>query len=174
MTRVAVVQGDITDQDVDAVVNAANEHLAHGGGVAAAIVRAGGIGIQQESDQWVAANGPLSPGVAAVTGAGAMAARWIVHVAGPRYRPGEHNAGLLSTAVHAALEAAATAGARSVALPAISAGIFGYPVDEATEVIADAVDVWCRDHPDVLDEVRLVGWDARTTEAFSKAIGDGR
>lgn len=170
MTRITVVHGDLTTQQVDAVVNAANEHLAHGGGVAAAIVRAGGRGIQDESDAWVRAHGPLSPGVAAVTGAGAMLAQWVIHVAGPRFRDGQDNAGLLGAAVRAALDAAAATRARSVALPAISAGIFGYPLTEATAVIAAAAQAWCREHPYTLDEVRLVGWDERTAEAFQETV----
>src|SRR3989304_7686911 len=76
VTSIKAVSGDLTAQDVDALVNAANEHLAHGGGVAAAITRAGGPTIQRESDAWVATHGPLVPGVAAVTSAGAMTARW--------------------------------------------------------------------------------------------------
>jgi len=81
-----LLEGDLTTQKVDAVVNAANEHFAHGGGVAAAIVAAGGQVIQDESDAWVGKHGPLSPGVAAVTGAGTMSSRWVIQVAGPRPR----------------------------------------------------------------------------------------
>ncbi|MBA2529014.1 MAG: macro domain-containing protein, partial [Euzebyales bacterium] len=96
-----VVEGDLTRQDVDAVVNAANERLAHGGGVAAALARAGGPTVQAESDRWVAEHGTLTPGQAAVTGGGGMAARWVVHVVGPRFRPGQDNEGLLRQAVRA-------------------------------------------------------------------------
>ena len=94
-TTVSALRADLTLQEVDAVVNAANEYLAHGGGLAAAIVAAGGWEIQEESDRWVAEHGPLSPGVAAVTGAGRMPARMVIHVAGPRYRAGQDNEGLL-------------------------------------------------------------------------------
>ena len=170
VTDITVTNGDLTTQQVDAIVNAANEHLAHGGGVAAAIVRAGGLSVQDESDAWVREHGPLSPGGAAVTGAGAMPARWVIHVAGPRYRDGQDNAGPLTTAVQAALDAAAGLGARSVALPAISAGIFGYPLDEATAVITSAARSWCNRHSAALDEVRLVGWDATTAEGFRRAL----
>jgi O-acetyl-ADP-ribose deacetylase (regulator of RNase III) len=170
VTLITAIRGDLTTQSVDAVVNAANEHLAHGGGVAAAIVRAGGRVIQEESDAWVDTRGPLSPGVAAVTGAGAMPARWVIHVSGPRYRSDQDNPGLLATAVRAALDGATEAGARSVALPAISAGIFGYPLEEATAVIAAAVRAWCDANAGALDEVRLVGWDEETTRGFTKAL----
>ncbi|HAX82135.1 MAG TPA: O-acetyl-ADP-ribose deacetylase [Actinobacteria bacterium] len=166
----AVVAGDITKQTVDAIVNAANEHLAHGGGVAAAIARAGGAVIQEESDAWVARHGPLSPGVAAVTSAGAMPATWVVHVAGPIHHPGQDNAGLLATAVRAALDSASHLGARSVALPAISAGIYGYPVAEATAVIATTVREWCASRPDAFDEVRLVGYGADVVAGFEATL----
>src|ERR671918_98630 len=114
------VQGDLTAMEVDAVVNAANEHLHHGGGVAAALSRAGGPSVQRESHAWVDQHGPVQPGQAAVTTAGDMPAAHVVHVVGPRYRSGQDNPGLLRQAVHAALEGAAGSGATSVALPAIS------------------------------------------------------
>ncbi len=167
---VRAVQGDLTRQDVDAIVNAANEHLAHGGGVAAAIVRAGGHSIQDESDRWVTEHGPVGRGQAAVTGAGKLAARWVVHTVGPRYREGQDNEALLAEAVTAALEAGAGAGARSLAFPAISSGIFGYPRDEATAVIARTVVGWLEGHPGRLDEVRLVGWDEGTAADFAAGL----
>lgn len=170
MTRIEAARADITTLDVDAIVNAANEHLQHGGGVAAAISRAGGPSIQQESDEWVRGHGPLEPGVAAVTGAGDMPARIVVHVAGPRFRDGQDNEGLLRAAVEAALEAAADEGARSMAMPAISAGVFGYPLGEATAVIADTARSWVEAHPGKLDRILLVGYDEEATEAFRRAL----
>jgi O-acetyl-ADP-ribose deacetylase (regulator of RNase III) len=168
-TAIRIVEADITTQQTDAVVNAANRYLHHGGGLAAAIVRAGGRVIQEESDHWIADHGPLSPGSAAVTGAGAMPARHVIHVAGPVYRQDQDNAGLLCAAVKAALDAAAAAGCRTVALPAISAGVFGYPLGEAASVITAACADWARRHTD-LDEIRLVGFDAATAEAFQGAL----
>jgi len=169
-TTVSALRADLTRQEVDAVVNAANEYLEHGGGLAAAIVRAGGWEIQEESDRWVAEHGPLSPGVAAVTEAGRMPARFVIHVAGPRYRVGQDNEGLLRTAVGAALDAAAAHGCRTVALPAISAGIFGYPLGAATRVIASAGAAWAREHPGALEEIRLVGYDDATARAFAAGL----
>ncbi|HSK97511.1 MAG TPA: macro domain-containing protein [Euzebyales bacterium] len=166
------VQADLTAIDADAVVNAANEQLAHGGGVAAALSRAGGGDVQRESDAWVAEHGPVGPGQAAVTTAGNMPAAHIVHVVGPRYRPGQDNAGLLRQAVGAALGAAADAGAASVALPAISAGIFGYPPAEATAVIAQACAQWLDEHPGGLRAVLLVGYDDRSAGMFAAAVRD--
>lgn len=170
VTRIEVVQGDLTIQDVEVLVNAANEHLAHGGGVAAALSRAGGPIIQAESNRWVDRHGPLAPGTAAITSAGSMAARWVVHVAGPIHREGQDNARLLSTAVCAALDAALSVGARSVAMPAISAGIYGYPLAEGTAVIARAVKDWCEAHPNALDEVLLVGYGEEAVRGFTAGL----
>lgn len=168
--RVLVVAGDITTEPVDAVVNAANRDLAHGGGVAAAIAAAGAPQVDEESRAWVGEHGPVGPGQAAVTGAGEMPAHHVIHVVGPVYREGQDNQQLLRGAVSAALHAAAEEGDRSVAVPAISAGIYGYPLEEATHTIANAVIVWLRLHPGVLEEVRLVGFDERAAAAFRLAL----
>lgn len=165
-----VVQGDITTLEVDAVVNAANEHLAHGGGVAAALVRGGGPAVQSESDAWVAEHGPLQSGHAAVTTAGDLPADMIVHVVGPRYRDGQDNEGQLTRSVTAALDAAAGAGATSVALPAISAGIFGYPPQQATAVVARACARWLADSTGPVTDVVLVGFDTRTAQLFTEGV----
>ncbi len=168
-TRLAAVQGDITSLEVVAVVNAANEMLAHGGGVAAAIARAGAPQVQRESDEWVRANGPVTPGRAAVTGAGDMPADIVVHVVGPRYHEGQDNAELLRRATRAALDAANEHGAASIAFPAISAGIFGYPPDEAAAVLVAAVADWA-EHHDTPGEVLLVGYDAAMARRFAAAL----
>lgn len=170
MTQIVVVEGDITEQAVDVVVNAANEHLAHGGGVAAAIARAGGPVVDEESRAWVAAHGVVGPGQAAVTSAGAMPASDVVHVVGPIYRPGADNEALLRQAVTAALDTAQSLGASSIALPAISSGIYGYPVDQATAVIADTVAKWVAGNPGVFTEVRLVAFGSETAAAFRAAL----
>lgn len=168
-TLVAAVQADITTLEVDAIVNAANEQLAHGGGVAAAIARAGAPDVQRESDEWIAQHGPVEAGHAAVTSAGEMPADYVVHVVGPRFADGQDNQGMLRTAVDAALTAAAAYGAESVALPAISAGVFGYPPDEATQVIADAVAQWAAGHV-VPSQVLLVGHEPRMARRFAAAV----
>lgn len=169
-TEVRAVRADITTLDVDAIVNAANEQLSHGGGVAAAIAKAGGPGVQDESEDWVRAHGPLRNGRAAVTTAGWMPARRVIHVVGPRYREGQENEGMLRAAVVAALGAAAAEGADRVAIPAVSAGVFGYPPEEATEVIASSVVQWLRMHP-IPNEVLLVGWDREMADRFATALG---
>ena len=165
-----VVQGDVAAQPVEAVVNAANENLAHGGGVAAAIVGTGGRIIQEESDHWVREHGPVGRGQAAVTTGGALQASHVIHVVGPRYSAGQENEAMLRDATIAALEAAASIKARSVAFPAISAGIFAYPPAEATRVMADSVVGWLATHTGSVEEVRLVGFDATTAQDFAKGL----
>ena len=169
-TNVMAVHGDLTRQPVAAVVNAANESLQHGGGVAQAIVRTGGRVIQEESDQWVRDHGPVGTGQAAVTTGGALQAAHVIHVVGPRYQAGQDNERMLRDATLAALEAAASINARSVAFPAISAGIFGYPRGEATQVVARSVVGWLTEHTDAVDEVRLVGFDAGTAQDFAGGL----
>lgn len=172
-TRIVALAGDLTAQDVDAIVNAANVELQHGGGVAGALSRAAGPALQAESDAWIRAHGPLRDGTAAVTGAGDLPARAVVHVAGPVYaadRP--DNATRLRAAVLAALDATAAQELRSVAFPAISAGIYGYPRAEATRILVEAAAEWVADHPDALDEIRLVGFDAAARDDFAAALQD--
>jgi O-acetyl-ADP-ribose deacetylase (regulator of RNase III) len=168
-TRIAAVQGDITKLDVDAIVNAANEHLAHGGGVAAAIANAGAPDVEVESHAWVREHGPVPAGEAAVTSAGSMPADYVIHVVGPRYRDGQDNEGMLQAATAAALRAAAERDVGSVAFPAISAGIFGYPPDEATAVLTAAVLEWAASEP-LPDRVLLVGYDRTMADRFAAAL----
>ncbi|CAN5278509.1 hypothetical protein BH18ACT5_BH18ACT5_14360 [soil metagenome] len=161
--------GDLTSQSAEAIVNAANEHLAHGGGVAEAIVRAGGHSIQDESNRWIEENGLVGRGQAAVTGGGTLDARYVIHVVGPRYRPGQDNEGLLAQAVRAALSTGADLGVTSIAFPAISAGIFGYPRPEACRVIVDTIREWTEAN-DVFDRILLVGYDEAAAEDFRAAL----
>lgn len=130
-----LIEGDITEMATDAIVNAANEYLAHGGGVAGAIARKGGPVIQRESDEWVRRHGPVPTGSAAITSGGNLKARYVIHAVGPVYDGTPRSAELLSAAVRAALKMADDQDLKSVALPAISTGIFGYPLEEAAEVI---------------------------------------
>lgn len=169
-TNIVVVRGDLTRQPVEAVVNAANRNLQHGGGVAQAIVRTGGRVIQEESDAWIREHGPLAPGQAAVTTGGMLMASHVIHVVGPIFREGQPNAEMLRDAVFAALDAATAHGLSSIAFPAISAGIFGYPPEEATAVIANSVANWLEATPDGLVEVRLVGYSDEIANLFADAV----
>jgi len=133
-TEIRLVKGDITEQDVDAVVNAANSSLAHGGGVAGAIVRRGGHIIQEESDIWVKARGPVPAGSCAITSAGNLAARYVIHAVGPRMGEGQEDE-KLENATRSALITADKHRLKSIAFPAVSTGIFGYPADRCAVIM---------------------------------------
>ncbi len=123
-----VVQGDLLAQPVDAIVNAANGHLAHGGGVAGIISRAAGPALQEESDRIVRAHGPFPTGSAVVTTAGKLPFQGVIHAVGPRFGEGDEEAKLVR-ALQAAFSCANERGWTSVAFPAVSAGIFAVPLD---------------------------------------------
>jgi len=134
-TTLELVEGDITELNTDAIVNAANERLAHGGGVAGVISRKGGPAIQRESSEWVRRHGRVRTGSATITSAGRLEARYVIHAVGPIYGSTPRPAELLASAVRAALRLADEHKLRSIALPAISTGIFGYPMEEAARVM---------------------------------------
>jgi len=157
---IELVRGDITTQAVDAIVNAANASLLGGGGVDGAIHRAGGPAILEECR----ALGGCDVGDAKATTAGDLPARWVIHTVGPVWHGGGHGEPeLLASCHHRALEVAANLGARSIAFPAISCGIFGYPPELAAQVAIGAV----RGHE--LDLVRFVLFSDETYEAFAVA-----
>lgn len=159
------VMGDMTKERVDAIVNAANSRLSHGGGLAGAIVRRGGRAIQEES--WKVA--PVPVGQSALTGAGHLPARWVIHAVGPRWGEGDEEAKLRS-AVRSALDTAAAAGARSVAMPAISTGIFGYPKADGVAVIVDEAVRWLGEHIGAVEELRFVAFDIETASLFENTL----
>lgn len=164
---VRVGQGDLVDEAVDAIVNAANEYLAHGGGVAGAIVRRGGANIQQESYRWVQEHGPVHAGAAAITGAGELAARWVIHAVGPVWRDQGDEPELLASAVRSALALASAHGLESVSLPAISSGIFGFPKPLCAEVMWTTVLDYLTAHPESsVREVNFCNLDRGTVEIF--------
>ncbi len=131
---IEVVKGDITRLRVDVIVNAANPYLKHGGGVAGAIVLKGGPEIQRESDAYVIRYGPVPVGGVAVTGAGKLRAKYIVHAVGPEYGTPDGDEKLYS-AIANALKKADELGAKTVALPAISTGAYGYPYRRCAEIM---------------------------------------
>lgn len=161
-------QGDLTEARVDAVVNAANAHLAHCGGLAGAIVRRGGRAIQDESDEWVRANGPAGHDRPALTGAGALPARAVIHAVGPVWHGGgQGEPEALRSAYASALALAEAQGFASVAFPSISTGIFGYPVAPAAAIAVQAVLDFCVLHPSsTLRDIRFVIIDAPTVGVF--------
>ncbi len=166
--------GDLTEARVDAIVNAANSQLAHGGGVAGAIVRRGGQVIQQESDDWVSRHGPAGHDRPALTGAGALPARAVIHAVGPIWRGGgQGEAASLRAAYTSALELAGAQGFTSVAFPSISTGIFGFPVAQGAAIALQAARDYCAAHPDSsVREIRFVLIDEATLLRFEHAFGE--
>lgn len=161
--QLMVVRGDITEEPVDAIVNAANSQLAHGGGVAGAIVRKGGRVIQEESSRLA----PVPVGGAVVTSAGALPCRWVIHAVGPVWGEGDEE-NKLRSAVRQALMRAEELRAEKVALPAISTGIFGYPKAAGCRVIVSECGKFLQGASHLL-EVRLVAWDEETAQHFLRA-----
>jgi O-acetyl-ADP-ribose deacetylase (regulator of RNase III) len=170
-TRLELVQGDITRMETDAIVNAANEQLAHGGGVAGAIARQGGADIQRESDAWVRQHGRVATGSAAITGGGKLPARYVIHAVGPRYHHESRPAELLAAAVHSSLSLADEHGLKSIALPAISTGIFGYPLEEAAHVMVSAAVDYLRDETG-LERLVFCLYDQGAYDAFARALSE--
>lgn len=135
---IVLVEGDITELEADAIVNAANQYLEHGGGVALAIVRKGGYVIQEESREWVRRYGPVPVGDVAVTSAGKLKAKYVIHAVGPVYGDPEGDAKLAS-AIKSALDKAEELNLNSIAFPAISTGVYGYPYNIAAEIMANVL-----------------------------------
>lgn len=162
-TTVIVKQGDITEEDTDAIVNAANTHLAHGGGVAGAIVKKGGDVIQQESN----AVAPVPVGGAASTSGGRLKARRVIHAVGPMMGEGDEDAKLRSATL-SSLQVADREQLSSIAFPAISTGIFGYPLERCAPVMLQAVKDHCAGATS-LREIRFCLFDANALEVFRTA-----
>ncbi len=166
-----IVQGDITALAVDAIVNAANGYLKHGGGVAAAISRKGGPTIQQESDTLISARGPLKTGEAVITGGGKLAAKFVIHAVGPvwsRHGPTEADR-LLCEAVRSSLTLAEEKALKSIAFPAISTGIYGFPIERAAPLMLQ--EAQCRlEGETVLERVLFCLYDDASYRAFASAF----
>ncbi len=163
---IRLVIGDITEQEVDAIVNAANPTLLGGGGVDGAIHRAGGPAILEECRQL----GGCEPGDAKVTTAGDLPARYVVHGVGPVWRGGAAGEDHLLASVHCrAIEVAAERGCRTIAFPAISTGAYGYPLERAAPVAIAATRDALRAHP-VVEEARFVFRDEQTLARYRAAL----
>jgi O-acetyl-ADP-ribose deacetylase (regulator of RNase III) len=168
MPKIVLVQGDITTQDADAVVNAANTALRPGGGVDGAITRAAGPDALADRERVIRERGnpPLPTGSAVATMGGALPARWIIHTAGPVYSDAPDDPRLLASCHVESLRVADELGARTIAFPAISTGIYGYPLERAAPVAIAAV----TSARTGVEEVRFVLFDGAAFAAFDVAL----
>jgi O-acetyl-ADP-ribose deacetylase (regulator of RNase III) len=163
-------QGDITRARVDAIVNAANSRLAGGGGVDGAIHRAAGPSVMRELDEIRANTGHCAPGDAVTTGAGRLAARYIFHTVGPVYRGGgEGEPETLASCYRVCLQMAADRDLKTIAFPAISTGIYGYPLDQAAAIAIGEIARFLR-RESSLEEVRMVLFGQDAFDAFGRAL----
>ncbi len=166
MAKIRIETGDLTEKHVDAIVNAANCDLQLGGGLAGAIRRAGGPNVQAECDR----HGPVTVGEAAITAAGDLPARYIIHQASMRM--GEQTTpDALRDSTHAVLQIAANAqDIRTLAFPATGTGIAGFPPDEAAEIMIGEVLDHLREHEHSLEEITFVLFDDRARDIFQKTL----
>ena len=163
--RIEVVHGDITTEPVDAIVNAANSALAGGGGVDGAIHRAAGASLLRAA---CAELGGCDPGDAKATPGFALPARWIIHTVGPVWRGGGHReAEVIASCYRRCLAVADNLGARSVAFPAISTGVYGYPKEAAAGIAVETL----RATPTKVEVARLVAFDSETLALYLAALG---
>jgi O-acetyl-ADP-ribose deacetylase (regulator of RNase III) len=161
MAELEVVAADVTELEVDAIANAANTRLLHGGGVAGAISRAGGPAIQEESDR----RGPIELGGAVETTAGSMPARWVIHAATMELG-GPTSAEIIEQATRSTLARAEELGARSLALVAFGTGVGGFPLDEAARIMVSAA----REHTGDLDRIVFAVHGDDAERAFREAL----
>ncbi|CAG9329675.1 unnamed protein product [Blepharisma stoltei] len=169
---IRVIQDDITAEKSDAIVNAANNHLMHGGGVAGAISDRGGPMVQKESTQWVREHGAVPTGQVAVTGPGRLHCKYIIHAVGPIYHNGRsHESELLEEAVMSSLEKAHELGLQSISIPAISSGIFGFPKPLCAKIMARCTKNFIESHPETtIKEIRLTNYDTPTVTLMEKEV----
>jgi O-acetyl-ADP-ribose deacetylase (regulator of RNase III) len=169
--KLKLMVGDITCVPADAIANAANSALAGGGGVDGAIHRAGGPSIMRELDQIREREGGCPTGSAVATGAGRLPARWVLHAAGPVYRDGKHGeAELLASCYRKCFELAEERKARSVTFPAISTGIYGYPLAEAAAIAIGEVVRQLERAGGSVEEATFVLFDRKAYDAHAKAL----
>jgi O-acetyl-ADP-ribose deacetylase (regulator of RNase III) len=156
---------------VDAIVNAANERLQHGGGVAWAISSKGGSAIQRESDLWIRQHGPVSHAQPAWTSGGQLPAKYVIHAVGPVWGDGDEDR-KLSDAVTGSLRLADKLKCSSIAMPAISTGIFGFPKERAAKIIFSAIEDYFADSTSNLEVIKITLFDQPTVDVFLKSWHD--
>ena len=169
--KASVITGDITRQNTDAIVNAANSELMGGGGVDGAIHQAGGASILAECKEIVSRQGRLPAGKAVITSGGNLPARYVIHTVGPVwYGGGKGEQELLASAYRESLKLAAENNLSSVSFPSISTGIYGYPVDKAAKVAIEAIILFLKQEASSIKEVVLVSFDVNTFKVYSEAL----
>ena len=172
-TKVSLIQGDITGQDTDAIVNAANPGLMGGGGVDGAIHRAGGPAILEDCKKVVARQGRLPTGHAVITTAGNLKARHVIHTVGPVWHGGSRNeADLLRSAYYECLKLATRDNLASIAFPSISTGAYGYPANEAAKIAISTVVSFLKQQSTSLEHVVFALFDPRTYGLYCAALQD--
>ncbi len=165
-----ICRGDLTRESTDAIVNAANSRLMHGGGVAAAIARQGGEAINRESSAWIKKNGPVTHAKPAFTSGGKLPCKFVIHAVGPVWGDGDENQ-KLSMAIDGCLNTAEDLKIKSIAFPAISTGIFGFPKDQAAEIFMHTFKEYFEKNPkSAVALVKIVLLDEETLHAFSEAF----
>lgn len=170
-TRLSIVQGDITGQATDAIVNAANSSLMGGGGVDGAIHRAGGPTILAECKEIVARQGRLPTGKAVITTGGNLKARFVIHTVGPVWHGGNKGEpGLLASAYHESLKVAAENNLNSISFPSISTGAYGYPVAKAAKVALETVASFLKEGVTSIREIVFVLFDSATLQGYSATL----
>ena len=169
-TFIELIEGDITELDIDAIVNAANSQLVHGGGLARVIVRKGGTIIQEESDTWVLARGEIPVGSVAITSGGQLSARYVIHAVGPRMGEGGEDDKLMMATL-SSLEIADRHGLKSIAFPAISTGIFGYPIERCARIMLSTVVEYIREETG-LERVVFCLFGKEAFDVFKKAFNE--
>ena len=170
-TRLSLVQGDITRQRVDAIVNAANSSLLGGGGVDGAIHRAGGSKILEECREIRAERGGCPTGQAVATTAGLLPAKRVVHTVGPVWNGGGRGeVGLLRSAYRTSLSVAETEGAKTVAFPSISTGAYRFPIERAATIALETIAEYCRRSPDAFEEVRMVLFSVQDFQVYADIL----
>ena len=170
-TKLSIIQGDITKQTTDAIVNAANPSLMGGGGVDGAIHRAGGPAILEECKQIVAKQGRLPTGKTVITTGGNLKAKYVIHTVGPVWYGGNRNeAELLANAYHECLKVATENKLASIFFPSISTGAYGYPVSEAARIAISTVVSFIKEQATSIKEVVFVLFDSKTYESYCSAL----
>jgi O-acetyl-ADP-ribose deacetylase (regulator of RNase III) len=158
---------DITMQNVDAIVNAANSHLSHGGGVAGVISRRGGPEIQKESDEYVKKHGPVPPGGVAVTSAGSLPAKYIIHAVGPIGDKLENDE-IMKKCITNIIEKADELGVKNIALPFVGTGIFGYPFERFAHVVIETLIDYLKDYNGPIEKIIFCDVDAGKVKKFEE------